>query len=75
MWSAVAGARNVRFVWSANAGKTLIDKFPKHAVAHDFEHLADRLLSPQTRLAAPDRTRDPAALLRGLFGRKPLTEA
>ncbi|HET9852175.1 MAG TPA: AAA family ATPase [Candidatus Limnocylindrales bacterium] len=65
----------LHFVWSANAGKTLIDKFPKHAVAHDFEHLADRLLSPQARLAAPDRTRDPAALLRGLFGRKPLAEA
>ena len=66
----------LHFVWSANAGKTLIDKFPKHAVAHDFEHLADRLLSPQTgAAAAADRNRDPGSLLRGLFGRKPVPEA
>ena len=65
----------LHFVWSSNAGKTLIDKFPKHAVAHDFEHLADRLLSPQTGVSAPDRSRDPGALIRGLFGRKPLPEA
>jgi pilus assembly protein CpaE len=64
----------LHFVWSANAGKTLIDKFPKHAVAHDFDHLADRLQSPQTGVVVPDRTRDPAALLRGLFGRRPLVE-
>ena len=64
----------MHFVWSANAGKTLIDKFPKHAVAHDFEHLADRLLSPQTGVAMPDRAREPGALLRGLFGRRPLPE-
>ncbi len=64
----------LHFVWSSNAGKTLIDKFPKHAVAHDFENLADRLLSPQTGVAAPDRSRDPGSLIRGLFGRKPLPE-
>ena len=64
----------MHFVWSANAGMTLIDKFPKHAVAHDFEHLADRLLSPHGSVAVPDRNRDPGALLRGLFGRKPLPE-
>lgn len=64
----------LHFVWSANAGKTLIDKFPKHAVAHDFENLADRLLSPQTGVAAPDRARDTGSLLRGLFGRKPIPE-
>ncbi len=64
----------LHFVWSSNAGKTLIDKFPKHAVAHDFEHLADRLLSPQTGVSAPDRSRDPGSLIRGLFGRKPLPE-
>jgi hypothetical protein len=63
-------------VWSANAGKTLIDKFPKHAVAHDFEHLADRLLSAHSGdSAAPRRSGDPAALIRGLFGRKSLVEA
>ncbi len=66
----------LHFVWSANAGKTLIDKFPKHAVAHDFDNLADRLLSPQTGAsAAPRRSGDPAALIRGLFGRKSLVEA
>ncbi len=66
----------LHFVWSANAGKTLIDKFPKHAVAHDFEHLADRLLSAHSGdSAAPRRSGDPAALIRGLFGRKSLVEA
>jgi pilus assembly protein CpaE len=65
----------LHFVWSANAGKTLIDKFPKHAAAHDFEQLADRLLSPQPGAAwVPDRGRDPGALLRGLFGRKAVAE-
>ena len=29
----------------ANAGKTLIEKFPRHPAAQDFEHLADRLLA------------------------------
>jgi pilus assembly protein CpaE len=73
--SAQIRSAGLHFVWSANAGKTLIDKFPKHAVASDFERLADRLLSPQTGVAAADRTREPAALLRGLFGRRPLVEA
>ena len=61
-------------MWSSNAGKTLIEKYPKQAVAQDFGHLADRLLSPQTGLA-PDRSRDTGSLIRGLFGRKPVTEA
>jgi pilus assembly protein CpaE len=73
--SAQIRSAGLHFVWSANAGKTLIDKFPKHAVAHDFERLADRLLSPQTGVAVADRNRaDPGALLRGLFGRKALPE-
>src|SRR4029077_16349698 len=29
----------LHFVWSANAGKTLIDKFPKHPATSDFEQL------------------------------------
>ena len=62
----------LHFVWSSNAGKTLIEKFPKHAVAHDFEHLADRLLSLQSGVAAPDRARDTGNLLRNLFGRRPV---
>ena len=62
----------LHFVWSANAGKTLIDKFPKHAVARDFEHLADRLLSVHNGVAAPERPRDTGTLIRNLFGRKPI---
>jgi pilus assembly protein CpaE len=65
----------MHFVWSSNAGKTLIEKFPKQAVAQDFEHLADRLLARQLGLAAPDRPREPGSLIRGLFGRKPVPEA
>jgi pilus assembly protein CpaE len=64
----------LHFVSSANAGKTLIEKFPKQAVAHDFEHLADRLLSTQPGTAAQDRARDPGSMIRNLFGRRPLAE-
>jgi pilus assembly protein CpaE len=64
----------LHFVWSSNAGKTLIEKFPKQAVAHDFEHLADRLLSTQPASAAQDRARDPGSMIRNLFGRRPLAE-
>ena len=62
----------LHFVYSANAGKTLIDKFPKHAVAHDFDHLADRLLSVHAGVAARDRSRDSGNLIRNLFGRRPV---
>ena len=65
----------MHFVSSSNAGTTVIDKYPKHAVAHDFENLADRLMAPQHGVAAPDRARDPGSLIRGLFGRKPIPEA
>ena len=72
---ALIRSAGLHFVWSSNAGKTLIEKFPKHAVAHDFESLADRLLTPQTgAAAATDRARDPGAMLRGLFGRKAVAE-
>jgi len=75
---AVAQIRSagLHFVWSANAGKTLIDKFPKHAVAGDFERLADRLLAVhagQPAMAEPQR--DAGSLLKSLFGRKAMTEA
>ncbi|HEX3265421.1 MAG TPA: hypothetical protein VHR16_07110, partial [Candidatus Limnocylindrales bacterium] len=65
----------MHFVWSANAGKTLIDKFPKHPAAHDFEGLADRLVSAPGTAIAQDRSRDPGSLIRNLFGRRTLAEA
>ncbi|HEX2626612.1 MAG TPA: AAA family ATPase [Candidatus Limnocylindrales bacterium] len=65
----------LHFVWSANAGKTLIDKFPKHPVAQDFEHLADRLMALHQGTPAPERARDGGSLLRTLFGRKAISEA
>ena len=65
----------LHFVWSANAGKTLIDKFPKHPVAQDFEHLADRLMSLHQGTPAPARSREGGSLLKALFGRKAISEA
>jgi pilus assembly protein CpaE len=65
----------LHFVWSSNAGKTLIDKFPKHPVAQDFEHLADRLQKVATGAPADAKGRDQGRLLRNLFGRKSLAEA
>ena len=56
--TAVAHIRSagLHFVWSANAGKTLIDKFPRHPAAQDFEHLADRLHgNPAAGTPAPER--------------------
>ena len=75
--SATAHIRSagLHFVWSANAGKTLIDKFPKHPVAQDFEHLADRLMSIHQGTPAPERARDGGSLLKSLFGRKAISEA
>ncbi len=57
-------------VWAANAGKTLIDKYPREKVTADFDHLAERLLlvtgqSEAVRAPAPSRF-----ALGGLFGRK-----
>lgn len=65
----------LHFVWSANAGKTLIDKFPRHPATQDFEHLADRLLSIHAGTPAPERSRDAVSLLKGLFGRRAISEA
>ena len=75
--AAVAHIRSagLHFVWSSNAGKTLIDKFPKHPAAQDFEHLADRLLAVHAGQPAPQRQRDSGSLLKNLFGRKALPEA
>jgi Flp pilus assembly CpaE family ATPase len=65
----------LHFVWSANAGKTLIDKFPRHPATQDFEHLADRLLAIHAGTPAPARPRDSGSLLKNLFGRKAISEA
>jgi Flp pilus assembly CpaE family ATPase len=75
--SATAHIRSagLHFVWSANAGKSLIDKFPKHPVAQDFEHLADRLMSLHQGTPAPARTREAGSLLKALFGRRAISEA
>ena len=74
---AVAHIRSagLHFVWSANAGKTLIDKFPHHPAAADFEHLADRLLSLHAGVPAEERQPDTGSLLKNLFGRKAISEA
>lgn len=73
--TAIAHIRSagLHFVWSANAGKTLIDKFPRHPVAQDFEHLADRLLAVHAGTPMPER-RD-TGLLKGLFSRKAISQA
>ena len=74
---AIAHVRSagLHFVWSANAGKTLIDKFPRHPATQDFEHLADRLLSIHAGAPAIDKPREAVSLLKSLFGRKAISEA
>ena len=64
----------MQFVWSSNAGKTLIEKFPKHPVAQDFEHLANRVTAVTPSSATPERQRDATSLIRGLFNRKAFVE-
>ena len=75
--TAIAHIRSagLHFVWSANSGKTLIDKFPKHPVAMDFEHLAERLLAAPAGATVPERPRETSSLLKNLFGRKAISEA
>jgi pilus assembly protein CpaE len=65
----------LHFVWSANAGKTLIEKFPRHPATQDFEHLADRLLAIHAGAPAPQRARESGSLLKNLFGRRAISEA
>ena len=64
----------LNFVYSANAGMTLIDKFPKHPATQDFEHLANRLVAAYQGAPAPNR-KAAGSLLKGLFGRKAIAEA
>ena len=64
----------LHFVHSANAGMTLIDKFPKHQATQDFEHLANRLVAAYAGAPAPDR-KATNSLLKNLFGRKAIAGA
>jgi pilus assembly protein CpaE len=65
----------LHFVWSANAGKTLIEKFPRHPATQDFEHLADRLLAIHAGNPAVPKQRESGSLLKNLFGRRAISEA
>ena len=71
---AVAHIRSagLHFVHSANAGMTLIDKFPKHQATQDFEHLANRLVAAYS---GAEPRRESVSLLKNLFGRKAIAEA
>lgn len=75
--SAIAHIRSagLHFVWSSNAGKSLIDKFPRHPVAQDFEALSDRLLAVHAGQPVPERHRETGSMLKNLFGRKAISEA
>jgi pilus assembly protein CpaE len=64
----------LHFVWSANAGMTLIEKFPRHPVAQDFEHLADRLIALQAGAPVHER-KDTRGIFKGLFSRKAISQA
>ena len=64
----------LHFVWSANAGMTLIDKFPRHPATQDFEHLAERLIAVHMGAPMPEAAKA-GSLLKNLFGRKAITQA
>src|SRR6185369_2474346 len=54
-------------VWAANAGKTLIDKYPREKVTLEFDALAERLLLITGGEAATTRRREQRFALGGLF--------
>jgi len=64
----------LHFVWSANAGMTLIDKFPRHPATQDFEHLADRLIAVHMGAPLPEPAKA-GSLLKNLFNRKAISQA
>jgi pilus assembly protein CpaE len=64
----------LHFVWSSNAGMTLIDKFPRHPATQDFEHLAERLIAVHMGAPMPEPAKA-GSLLKNLFGRKAITQA
>jgi Flp pilus assembly CpaE family ATPase len=55
-------------VWAANAGKTLIDKYPREKVTADFDALAERLLLV-TSQGGVEPVRARGSGLRGLLRR------
>ncbi len=74
---AVAHIRSagLHFVWSANAGMTLIDKFPKHTRRRRTSSTSRPPRSRSTP-ASPRRSRSATgSLLKNLFGRKAIVEA
>ena len=64
----------LHFVWSSNAGMTLIDKFPRHPATQDFEHLAERLIAVHMGAPMPEPAKA-GSLLKNIFGRKAITQA
>ena len=64
----------MHFVWSSNAGMTLIDKFPRHPATQDFEHLAERLIAVHMGAPVPEPAKA-GSLLKNIFGRKAITQA
>ncbi|HSL97402.1 MAG TPA: AAA family ATPase [Candidatus Deferrimicrobiaceae bacterium] len=58
------------FVRAANAGLTVIEKFPKHKVVGDLDRLAEKLLAAAGQGAIGTSEHDPRALLRSLLGRR-----
>jgi pilus assembly protein CpaE len=59
------------FVAAANAGQSVIEKFPTHKVTEDFENLADKLVSTHLPDQAKVASRSTRGVLKGLFGRVP----
>jgi len=55
----------LHLVWAANAGKTLIEKYPRERVTADFDALAERLLLVTGNQPAPEP--DERFALGGLF--------
>jgi pilus assembly protein CpaE len=57
-------------VGAANAGKTLIDKFPREKITGDFDRLAEHLLLVTGQAEPEARAASKRFALGGLFGRK-----
>jgi len=60
----------LHLVWAANAGKTLIDKYPREKITDDFDQLAERLLLVTGQAEPFPAAATSRFALGGLFGRK-----
>ena len=60
----------LHLVWAANAGRTVIERFPRHKVTEDFALLADRLLALHGIRPVAPPARDARTMLRSLLGRR-----